>query len=63
MNVYEDKYLREKVNGIFARQKEGNIVIRPYLHFLLLPSVQFVNNSGAISIAHLSECGVSRFGK
>jgi len=27
MNVYEDKYLREKVNRIIARQKEGKIVI------------------------------------
>lgn len=27
MNVYEDKYLREKINRIIARQKEGKIVI------------------------------------
>jgi len=27
MKVYEDKYLREKVNRIIARQKEGKIVI------------------------------------
>jgi len=27
MNIYEDKYLREKVNHIIARQKEGKIVI------------------------------------
>jgi hypothetical protein len=27
MNVYEDKYLREKVNRIIARQKEGKIII------------------------------------
>jgi hypothetical protein len=27
MNIYEDKYLREKVNRIIARQKEGKIVI------------------------------------
>ena len=27
MNMYEDKYLREKVNRIIARQKEGKIVI------------------------------------
>jgi len=27
MNVYEDKYLREKVNRIIARQKDGKIVI------------------------------------
>ena len=26
MNVYEDKYLREKVNRIIARQKEGEII-------------------------------------
>jgi len=30
MNVYEDKYLREKVNRMIARQKEGKI-IRTYL--------------------------------
>ena len=27
MNVYEDKYLREKVNRIIARQKEGKIPV------------------------------------
>ena len=30
MNGYEDKYLREKVNRMIARQKEGKI-IRTYL--------------------------------
>lgn len=30
MNVYEDKYLREKVNRIIAKQKEGHIVIAAY---------------------------------
>jgi hypothetical protein len=30
MNVYEDKYLREKVNRIIARQKEGKIVVAAY---------------------------------
>ena len=30
MNVYEDKYLRDKVNRIIARQKEGKIVIAAY---------------------------------
>ena len=30
MNVYEDKYLREKVNRIIVRQKEGKIVIAAY---------------------------------
>ena len=30
MNVYEDKYMREKVNRIIARQKEGKIVIAAY---------------------------------
>ena len=30
MNVYEDKYLREKVNRIIARQKEGKVVIAAY---------------------------------
>jgi len=27
MNVYEDKYLRDKVNRIIARQKEDRIII------------------------------------
>lgn len=30
MNIYEDKYLQEKVNRIIARQKEGKIVIASY---------------------------------
>ena len=30
MNVYEDKYLREKVNHIIAAQKEGEIIIAAY---------------------------------
>ncbi len=30
MNIYEGKYLREKVNRIIARQKEGKIVIAAY---------------------------------
>jgi hypothetical protein len=30
MNFYEDKYLREKINRIIARQKEGKIVIAAY---------------------------------
>ena len=30
MNIYEDKYLREKVNRIIARQKEGKVVIASY---------------------------------
>jgi hypothetical protein len=30
MNVYEDKYLREKVNRIIARQKEGKVIIAAY---------------------------------
>jgi hypothetical protein len=30
MNVFEDKYLREKVNRIIARQKEGKVVIAAY---------------------------------
>jgi hypothetical protein len=30
MNIYEDKYLREKVNRIIARQKEGKIIIAAY---------------------------------
>jgi hypothetical protein len=38
MNVYEDKYLREKVNRIIARQKEGKIVIAAYKDGSGLPS-------------------------
>jgi hypothetical protein len=30
MNVYEDKYLREKISRIIVRQKEGKIVIAAY---------------------------------
>src|SRR5690606_25484243 len=30
MNVYEDTYLREKLNRIIAKQKEGKIVIAAY---------------------------------
>ena len=30
MNVYEDKYLREKLNRIIAKQKEGKIVVAAY---------------------------------
>jgi len=30
MKIYEDKYLREKINRIIARQKEGKIVIPAY---------------------------------
>ena len=30
MNVYEDKYLREKISRIIARQKEGKVVIAAY---------------------------------
>jgi hypothetical protein len=30
MNIYEDKYLREKVNRIIARQNEGKIVVAAY---------------------------------
>jgi hypothetical protein len=30
MNVYEDKYLRDKVNRIIARQKEGKIVVAAF---------------------------------
>jgi len=38
MNIYEDKYLREKVNRIIARQKEGKIVIAAYKDGSGLPS-------------------------
>ena len=38
MNVYEDKYLREKVNRIIARQKEGKIVIAAYKDGSCLPA-------------------------
>ncbi|KPL75532.1 hypothetical protein ADN00_12890 [Ornatilinea apprima] len=30
MNVYEDKYLRDKISRIIARQKEGKVVIAAY---------------------------------
>jgi hypothetical protein len=30
MNIYEDKYLREIVNQIIAKQREGKIVIAAY---------------------------------
>ena len=38
MNVYEDKYLREKVNRIIAKQKEGKIIIAAYKDGCGLPS-------------------------
>ena len=38
MNAYEDKYLREKVNRIIARQKEGKVVISAYKDGSGLPS-------------------------
>ncbi len=38
MNIYEDKYLREKVNRIIARQKEGKIIIAAYKDGSGLPS-------------------------
>ncbi len=38
MNVYEDKYLREKVNRIIARQKEGKIIIAAYKDCSGLPA-------------------------
>jgi hypothetical protein len=40
MHVYEDKYLREKVNRIIARQKEGKIVIAAYQNGSGLPSME-----------------------
>jgi len=30
MNMYEDKYLRDKISRIIARQKEGKVVIATY---------------------------------
>ena len=30
MNVYEDKYLRDKISRIIARQKEGKVIIAAY---------------------------------
>ncbi|MRR32490.1 hypothetical protein EG834_19680 [bacterium] len=30
MNIYEDKYLREKVNRIITKQKEGKVIIAAY---------------------------------
>ncbi len=38
MKTYEDKYLREKVNRIIERQKEGQIVIAAYKDGSGLPS-------------------------
>ncbi len=38
MNVYEDKYLREKGNRIIARQKEGKIVITVHKDGSSLPA-------------------------
>jgi hypothetical protein len=38
MNIYEDKYLREKVNRIIVRQKEGKVVIAAYKDGSGLPS-------------------------
>src|SRR5512143_1863176 len=38
MKTYEDKYLREKVNRIIARQKEGQVVIAAYKDGSGLPS-------------------------
>ena len=30
MSVYEDKYLREKVSRIIAKQREGKVVVAAY---------------------------------
>ena len=38
MKTYEDKYLREKVNRIIARQKEGQVVIAAYKDGTGLPA-------------------------
>jgi hypothetical protein len=38
MSVYEDKYLREKVNRIIAKQREGKIVIAAYKDGTGLPA-------------------------
>ena len=38
MNAYEDKYLREKINRIIARQKEGKLVVAAYKDGSGLPS-------------------------
>ena len=38
MNAYEDKYLREKINRIIARQKEGKVIVAAYKDGSGLPS-------------------------
>ena len=38
MSVYEDKYLREKVNRIIAKQREGKVVIAAYKDGTGLPA-------------------------
>jgi hypothetical protein len=38
-NVYGDKLLREKVNRIIVKQKEGNILVAAYMNGTGLPFV------------------------
>lgn len=46
MSVYEDKYLREKVNHIIAKQREGKIVIAAYKDGTGLPSREDLGELG-----------------
>ncbi len=46
MNVYEDKYLREKVNRIIAKQREGKVVIAAYKDGTGLPAREDLGELG-----------------
>ncbi len=46
MNVYEDKYLREKVNRIIAKQREEKIVIAAYKDGTGLPAREDLGDLG-----------------
>jgi len=38
MNIYEDKYLREKVKHIIDRQKDGKIIVAAYQDGTCMPA-------------------------
>ncbi|MBI4928338.1 MAG: hypothetical protein HY835_11270 [Anaerolineae bacterium] len=46
MNVYEDKYLREKLNRIIAKQREGKVVIAAYKDGTGLPAREDLGDLG-----------------
>ena len=46
MNVYEDKYLREKLNRIIAKQREGKVVIAAYKDGNGLPAREDLGDLG-----------------